>query len=130
MLTHNGPNPVPDDSKRPDYISVPVKTAVKDMAQEDAGTEPGEPAAAASDNVDGAEILLFTTSTCPNCKVAGAMLDKAGISYTVLNAEEEKEAVEKFGVRQAPTLVLVKGDDFEMYRGVSDIKGWLTNNKI
>ena len=58
------------------------------------------------------------------------MLDKAGISYTVLNAEEEKEAVEKFGVRQAPTLVLVKGDDFEMYRGVSDIKGWLTNNKI
>ena len=130
VLTHNGPNPVPDDSKRPDYISVPVKTAVKDMAQEDAGTEPGEPAAAASDNVDGAEILLFKTSTCPNCKVAGAMLDKAGISYTVLNAEEEKEAVEKFGVRQAPTLVLVKGDDFEMYRGVSDIKGWLTNNKI
>ena len=69
--------------------------------------------------------ILFKTPTCPNCKAAGALLDKAGISYQALNANEEKELVEKFGVKQAPTLVLLDGDSFEKYRGVSDIKGWL-----
>ena len=29
------------------------------------------------------------------------------------------------GVKQAPTLVLIKDDGIERYRGVSDIKGWL-----
>ena len=72
-----------------------------------------------------AGIYLFKTPTCPNCKAAGALLDKAGIDYTPLNANEEKEMVEKFGIKQAPTLVLVNGDTFEKIRGVSDIKGWL-----
>ena len=54
-----------------------------------------------------------------------ALLDKAGIAYTALNANEEKDLVERFGIRQAPTLVIVDGDSFEKYRDVSDIKGWL-----
>ena len=54
-----------------------------------------------------------------------ALLDKAGISYTALNANEEKDLVQKFGVKQAPTLVLVNEGSFEKFRGVSDIKGWL-----
>lgn len=70
-------------------------------------------------------ILLFKTPTCPNCKAAGAILDKAGVSYQSLNANEEKDLVKKFGIKQAPTLVLINGDSFEKYRGVSDIKGWL-----
>ena len=70
-------------------------------------------------------VLLFKTPTCPNCKAAGALLDKAGIAYTALNANEEREQVAKYGVKQAPTLVLVNGENFEKYRGVSDIKGWL-----
>ena len=69
--------------------------------------------------------ILFKTPTCPNCKAAGALLDKAGVSYTALNANEEKELVAQYGVKQAPTLVLVEGDSFEKFRGVSDIKGWL-----
>ena len=71
--------------------------------------------------------ILFKTPTCPNCKAAGALLDKAGVSYTALNANEEKDLVAKYGVKQAPTLVLVEGDSFEKFRGVSDIKGWLMN---
>ena len=69
--------------------------------------------------------LLFKTPSCPNCKAAGAILDKAGVAYEPLNANEERELVKKFGIKQAPTLVLVNGDSFEKYRGVSDIKGWL-----
>ncbi len=70
-------------------------------------------------------ILLFKTPTCPNCKAAAALLDKAGVDYTVLNANEERELVEKYGIKQAPTLVVNEGGSFEKYRGVSDIKGWL-----
>jgi ribonucleoside-triphosphate reductase len=69
--------------------------------------------------------MLFKTPTCPNCKAAMAMLDKAGVQYTVLNADEERELVMKYGIRQAPTLVVADGDKFETFRGVSDIKGWL-----
>ena len=73
------------------------------------------------------KILLFKTPTCPNCKAAGALLDRAGVVYTALNANEERELVAKFGVKQAPTLVLVDADGgFEKFRGVSDIKGWLS----
>ncbi|MBQ4187230.1 MAG: hypothetical protein II642_05045, partial [Firmicutes bacterium] len=63
--------------------------------------------------------------TCPNCKAAMALLDKAGIAYATLNANEERELVEKFGVKQAPTLIVMSGEGFEKYRGVSEIKGWL-----
>ena len=79
--------------------------------------------AAATSEAD--DILLFKTATCPNCRTAIAMLDKAGVDYKVLNPNDERELVDKFDVKQAPTLVLVHGDSYEKYRGVSDIKGWL-----
>ena len=69
--------------------------------------------------------ILFKTPTCPNCKAAMALLDRAGVEYYAVNANEEKELVERYGVKQAPTLVLIDGESFEKYRGVSDIKGWL-----
>jgi ribonucleoside-triphosphate reductase len=73
-------------------------------------------------------ILLFKTPTCPNCKAAAALLDKAGVEYTVLNANEEADLVSKYGIKQAPTLVVENGAGFEKYRGVSDIKGWLSRS--
>ena len=33
------------------------------------------------------EILLFTTKTCPNCKMAKMLLDKANIQYKLIDAE-------------------------------------------
>ena len=92
------------------------------VSAEPVGQEPAEA------KVEGAaDVLLFKTPTCPNCKAAGALLDKAGVAYKSLNANEQKELTQKYGVRQAPTLVLVNGDRVEKYRGVSDIKGWLMN---
>jgi ribonucleoside-triphosphate reductase len=76
-----------------------------------------------------ATILLFKTPTCPNCKLAMALLDKAGVAYTALNANENKELVAQYGVKQAPTLVLLEKDGFASFRGVSDIKGWLMGKK-
>jgi len=68
---------------------------------------------------------LFTTATCPNCKIACAILDKAGFAYEKMLANEYPELVEQFGVRQAPTLIVVKDGKAEKYAGVSDIKKYL-----
>ena len=65
---------------------------------------------------------LFTTATCPNCKIACSLLDKEGVSYTKLLANENKELVESLEIKQAPTLVMVQGGEISKFAGVSDIK--------
>ncbi|MBO5784265.1 MAG: glutaredoxin family protein, partial [Clostridia bacterium] len=64
---------------------------------------------------------LFTTKTCPNCPVAKANLDRAGIAYTVVDAEENAQLSDKYGIRQAPTLVIIKDGQVEKAAGVSAI---------
>ncbi|MBQ1279283.1 MAG: ribonucleoside triphosphate reductase, partial [Clostridia bacterium] len=68
---------------------------------------------------------LFTTATCPNCKIACALLDKSGVAYEKLLANENVELVEAFGIKQAPTLIVIKGGEAQKYVGVSDIKKML-----
>ena len=69
---------------------------------------------------DGA--YLFTTATCPNCKVIKGILDKQGYAYETLLANENRELCEAFDIRQAPTLVVVKNGEAEKFAGVSEIK--------
>ncbi|MBQ8002144.1 MAG: ribonucleoside triphosphate reductase [Clostridia bacterium] len=84
-------------------------------------------AAPASDKaVDMADgYYVFTTATCPNCKMACALLDKAGILYTKLLADENKDLATALEIKQAPTLVVVQGGIAQKYAGVSDIKKFL-----
>ena len=65
---------------------------------------------------------LFTTATCPNCKIACTLLEKNGIAYTKLLADENKDMAVALEVKQAPTLVVVEGGKATKYAGVSDIK--------
>ena len=76
-------------------------------------------------DLSGADTILFKSPTCPNCKAAMALLDRAGVDYATVNAADARDLTAQYGVKQAPTLVLRHGDSFEKYRGVSDIKGWL-----
>ena len=69
--------------------------------------------------------MLFTTATCPNCKIACALLDKAGVKYDKLLANENVELVEAYGIKQAPTLIVPDGDGVLKLTGVSDIKKYL-----
>lgn len=78
----------------------------------------------------GAKALLFATATCPNCKIAGQLLDKAGIAYEKLISEEHAELAKKYGIKQAPTLVLDDGLTVEKIMGVSDIKKFLAAEKV
>ncbi len=73
-----------------------------------------------------AKIYLFATKTCPNCKVAATFLDKSGIAYEKLYADENVDLVEKFGVKQAPTLVVAVGDvEVDKAVNLSNIKKYI-----
>lgn len=68
------------------------------------------------------DILLFTTKTCPNCKMAKMLLDKAGIKYIPIDAEENKEMTLSYNIRKAPTMLVPKDDNYEVLDNVSLIK--------
>ena len=66
--------------------------------------------------------LLITTRTCPNCKVAISMLDRAGVDYDKVVADEEPEVAKKYGITQAPTLVAAGENGIELYTGIMNVK--------
>ena len=76
---------------------------------------------------DAKDILLFTTKTCPNCRMAKTMLDKAGIEYKIVDAEENADMTKKYDVLQAPTLVVSDGENFEKILNLSNIKKYTEN---
>ena len=78
-------------------------------------------AADANKNTDG-KLLLFTTRTCPNCKAAKDMLQKAGLAYTTVVAEEKPELAEQYGIQMAPTIVVMKDDQPTRITGLADIR--------
>ena len=66
---------------------------------------------------------LFTTKTCPNCKIAKEYLQNE--AYVVLDAAENPELVQKYGIMTAPTLVVVKGNEVQKYVNASNIKRYV-----
>ncbi len=72
--------------------------------------------------------ILFTRNGCPNCKTSKMMLDKAGVQYDVVNAEENKELTVKFGVKKAPTLLVPVGDKIVAYDNASEIRKYIEGN--
>ena len=69
--------------------------------------------------------ILFTRNGCPNCKTSKMMLDKAGIKYDIVNAEEDKEKTLKYGVKKAPTLLVQDGDKIRYYDNASEIRKYI-----
>ena len=63
---------------------------------------------------------LFITKTCPNCRLAKEYLKN--MKYMVIDAEENMELANRYGVMQAPTLVVVNGDEYQKYVNASNIK--------
>ena len=69
--------------------------------------------------------VLFTRNGCPNCKTSKMMLDKAGVKYTVVNAEEDKDLTIKLGVKKAPTLLVPNGNGYDAYDNASEIRKYI-----
>ncbi|MBO5283827.1 MAG: ribonucleoside triphosphate reductase, partial [Lachnospiraceae bacterium] len=70
---------------------------------------------------------LFTTKTCPNCKLAKEYLKNE--SYMLIDAEENMELTRRYGVMQAPTLVVVEGNSHKKYVNASNIKKYVDQRK-
>lgn len=66
---------------------------------------------------------LFTTKTCPNCKLVKEYLKN--VPYVTIDAEENMEMARRYGVMQAPTLVVVNGDSHKKYVNASNIKKYV-----
>ena len=95
------------------------KGADKAEKQESAVVESAQKSAAEG-------MILFTTKTCPNCKMSKMMLDKAGIAYTPIDAEDNKDQTVKMGIRKAPTLLVPNASgSYDRYENASEIKGFI-----
>ena len=95
-----------------------------------------QPEAAQANDIPAAEekkpvsrAMLFVSATCPNCRLAKTLLQKDGFVYKEVLATENVDLANKYGVRQAPTLVVMEGSEYTKYKGVSEIKSMLTARK-
>ena len=98
-----------------DITNSHMRPRTQAAAQEEAKAEAGS---------EGTRTLLFTTRTCPNCRVAANSLEKAHIPYEIVDAEENRELVEQYGVMQAPTLIVVKDGEVSKFANASNIKSY------
>ena len=87
----------------------PVKETQEDIANVEAAFSVASP-------------ILVTTTTCPNCKVAASMLDRAGIEYEKVLADKDPEIAQKYGITQAPTLIVPTDGGVELYAGIMSVK--------
>ena len=71
---------------------------------------------------------LFTTKSCPNCKLAKEYLKNEKI--VTIDAEENAELTKRYGVMQAPTLVVVDGDEVAKYANASNIKKYAEQRSL
>ena len=69
--------------------------------------------------------ILFTTPTCPNCKMAKMLLQKAGMDVEIVDATTNTEMAKEYNVTKAPTMfVNIKGQQLRL-ENVSDIKKFI-----
>lgn len=75
--------------------------------------------------------LLFTTPTCTNCRMIEKMLSDNGIAYTLIDATEHQDLVEKYNVSRAPSLVIDSTDeDTKILSDVSKIVTYIRSNPL
>jgi len=104
-----------------------IPFSMKKFDQKQEGAVSMDPVAAQVKAAEGKaeKILLFATKTCPNCKMAKTFLDKAGIAYEVVLADENPDLCAAYGVKQAPTLVAVRGEEAQVVPNVSNIRKFI-----
>ena len=73
------------------------------------------------------QLLLFATKTCPNCRQAEKLLNEAGIIYKKVLADEDPDTAVKYGIRQAPTLVIVSKEPVKM-TGLGAVRKFIDEN--
>ncbi len=83
------------------------------------------PATAADTVYEDGRVVLFATKTCPKCKIAASLLEKAGIEFEKVYFEDDPDFAKKYGTRQAPTLLYIVGEDFTAFADIAGVKEFI-----
>ncbi len=104
-----------------------LKGTVKQVPAEPVCQAPAEVAAPVVPVAADSKVLLFSRVTCPNCRVAEQLLNKAGVAFEKLIADENVELCKQYGVKGAPTLVITDGGLTASYYSVPEIKKYIAS---
>ena len=75
-------------------------------------------------------IYLFTTATCPNCRMAKNFLAQANVEYTDVLATDNIDLTKALNITAAPTLVVVTKEGTEVVENVSNIRRYIELNLV
>ena len=78
---------------------------------------------------DHQKLYLFTTSTCPNCKIVKGLLNAAEITFEGIDANDNPDLSKRFEIMQAPTLVVCDDEKYDKYININNIKKYIEANK-
>ena len=73
--------------------------------------------------------LLFTTPTCPNCRIIEKFLDEHHVDYEIKDALENKDLTRKYGILQAPTMVVESAEGAQLYVNTGSIMSFINQSK-
>ena len=73
--------------------------------------------------------MLFTTHTCPKCKVVKAMFDEQSFDYDLIYADDTPELAQKLDIVNVPTLVIPTTDGVNKYTDVPAIRQYMNDCK-
>lgn len=92
---------------------------------------PAETPRKAAAPLAGAETILLTTKTCPNCRMAKRMLSDAGIPFHLLYAEDQDGAqvARTYDISAVPTLLTKENNAVHLYYNVKDIRQFIQQHQ-
>ena len=73
--------------------------------------------------------MLFTTHTCPKCKVVKAMFDEQSFDYDMIYADDQPELAQKLDIVNVPTLVIPTTDGVNKYTDIPAIRQYMNDCK-
>ena len=71
------------------------------------------------------KLVLCATKTCPKCAMVTLFLDRAGLKYEKVYAEDDGQFFKDHGVKEAPTLLVIRKDGFEAIPNPSNIRKFI-----
>ena len=117
-----------NDGKSEEYKNRKLYDIASSMANREGSFKQVESKAQAAETAAcdcGDSIMLFATKTCPNCKMAEKFLNDAGMAFTKVYYEDNRELAEEYGIKQAPTLVVASGNSVMKIENASAIRKFI-----
>ena len=69
--------------------------------------------------------MLFSMAACPNCRAAAAQLERAGIAYEKILADQRLDLSNQYDIQRVPTLILNGANGTVQYVGLDAIRAFI-----